>query len=117
MKILLLEDNFAGADSMLRAFALYGYDADHAKTVADARALYEPDKYDVMILDYEVPDGTGLDFLATIRGSDKAVTIINSGLDRSREIEASGLHVDHAFSKSDVDGLFDVLTGITATTA
>lgn len=99
---------------MLRAFRLRGYEVEWAKTVAEAKSLYEPDKYDVMIMDYEVPDGTGLDFLATIRGSDKAVTVLNSGLDRSREIKASGLHVDHAFSKSDVGGLFDVIESAAA---
>jgi two-component system, OmpR family, response regulator len=108
-RVLLVEDNFDTADSILRAMHMRGIEAVHARTVAEALAAYEPNLFDVMVVDYELPDGNGLDFLAKIRGSDKAVTVLHSGLDRSKELAASGLEVTHQISKADPFRLFDVI--------
>lgn len=99
--VLLLEDDLGFAASVVGALEARGHQTVWALTVAAARHVYEPDRFDVLLCDYELPDGTGLDFLAGIRGSGGATTILWSGLDRSREVAASGLHVDHVFSKSD----------------
>lgn len=110
-KVLLIEDNIEVADSLIRAIETRGFEVINASTVASAQAAYEVDRFDFMIIDYELPDGTGLDFLAGIRGSDKAVTILYSGLPRDRELRATGLTVDHQISKSEPHALLDVLEG------
>ena len=108
-RVLMLEDHPDVADSIVRALDLRGHSVVLATTVAEARAAYEVDGFDVILVDYELPDGTGLNFLDTIRGSDRAMTVLWSGLDRSREVTDSGLDVDYVFSKGDPGALFDAL--------
>lgn len=110
-RILLLEDDLAVADSIMRALRLRGIEGVHAKTVAEAIAAYDVDLFDVIVCDYNLPDGTGLDFLAKVRGSDKAVTVLCSGLDRSKEVAATGMQVDHILDKGKVSALWDVIEG------
>lgn len=111
-RVLLIEDDARAAEAMLGAFDLRGIKSVHAATVAQAKAAYLPDSFDVLVVDYELPDGTGLDFLAFIRGSDKAVTVMYSGLDRTRELDAAGMHVDHQISKSDPFALLHVIEAV-----
>lgn len=99
MRVLLLEDSHNLATAVIAALSNIGIDVVLATSVQEARDKYEPDTFDVMLCDFELPDGTGLDFLAGIRGSDKAVTILWSGLNRQADIDASGLHIDHVFTK------------------
>lgn len=109
-RILLLEDNSEFAASVGGALEARGYrEVFWVSTVAEARALYEVDRFDVLLCDYELPDGTGLDFLAGIRAVDKAVAILWSGLDRSSEIAASGLDGIHAFRKDDPIEVVDLI--------
>lgn len=113
-RVLLLEDDLSVADSIMRALRLRGIEGVHASTVAGALEAYDVDLFDVIVCDYNLPDGTGLDFLAQVRGSDKATTILCSGLDRSKELAASGMHVDHVIDKGKVGELWDIIEGRTA---
>lgn len=110
-RVLLLEDSSNLSSIVVAALSEKGLDVDLAQTVAEAQALYEVDKYDIMLCDFELPDGTGLDFLAGIRAVDKATTILWSGLNRQRDIDASGLHVDAFFTK---EKLVEVMNYINA---
>lgn len=108
-RVLILEDAAAVATSLAIALEARGIDYVLATTVEEARAAYEADGFDVLLCDYELPDGTGLDFLATIRGSDKAKPVLWSALDRSDAVAESGLHVDLVTTK---DRLLEVLNYI-----
>lgn len=109
-KILLVEDNYDTADSLIRACEIRGIDVVLVRTVPEAHDAYEVDGFDVIVVDYELPGGTGLDFIAKIRGSDKARVVLHSGLSRSKEIEASGMDVEQV-SKSDPFALMDIIEG------
>lgn len=70
MKILLLEDNSSDAD--LAKIGLYSLIPDvvieHASTVAQARVLMQSDVlFDIALLDMNLPDGNGIEFLIEIR--------------------------------------------------
>lgn len=108
-RILMLEDDQPLAESITRALTLRGHEVVWVRTVAEARAAYEPDAFDVLLCDYEVPDGDGLAFLSGIRGSERAKTILWSGLHRGRELEASGLSVDCLLTKDDVGAVLDAI--------
>lgn len=109
-RVLLLEDNLDVAESMTAAFEMRGAAVDHVTTVAAALESYDVDKYDVIVADYDVPDGTGLDLIAQVRGSDGAEVVLFSGLDRSREIRAAGMDGEvNQVSKGDPDALLDLL--------
>lgn len=117
MKILLLEDNFDVGESMVRALELRGWEIVWREDVASAVQVYGTrgsSYFDVIISDWELPDGTGADFLGQIQGSDRAYTIVFSGLDRTRELDAAGLTVDAQFSKGDPISLLDKLKEIAA---
>lgn len=112
MHVLVLEDNHESGDSLCRALDLRGWEFTWARNVQQARHFYVSGKFDVMILDYELPDGTGLDFLGSCPITDKAVTVLYSGLPRDKELDASGLTVDHVVSKGDPFALMDILTEV-----
>lgn len=101
-RVLLLEDDDALAASISRALEACGHSVTRFATVKQARAAIPPIGFDVLLCDYALPDGTGIDFLrAVAEHTYEGSTILWSGLDRQREVDASGLHVDHLFSKSD----------------
>lgn len=110
-RVLLLEDNWMTAESIMRGLEIRGIEGVRAATVAEALEAYDVDRFDVIVCDYDLPDGTGLDFLARVRGCDKAVTVLSSGLDRSKQVEQAGLHVDFLLDKGKVGELWDVITG------
>jgi signal transduction histidine kinase len=68
IKILNLEDSELDRMALERTVREKGlpYDLDHASTLARARVLLEREKYDVVLIDYRMPDGTGLELLKEI---------------------------------------------------
>ena len=70
MRILYLEDNPADADLVTRALRRQdrGYAVDVAPTLAEAhRRLEDPDRYDLVLADLHLPDGSGLDLVREVR--------------------------------------------------
>lgn len=113
-RVLLVDDDPGVADSVAHAFRLHGFDVDVAASVTAAEIDYQDrgvDWYDVMIVDWQLGDGTGIDFLAGISSSDKARTVLWSGLDRSAEVAASGMHVDLVTVKDASLEMLDVVLG------
>ncbi len=75
MTILLVED-----DAMLGAAIVEGlrprYQADWTRTVADSEAALSTGSYQLMILDLNLPDGSGFDLLATLRRSGNPLPVL-----------------------------------------
>ena len=61
MRILLLEDDTMIASGILYALESEGYETNHATRIKDARSLIEHYKFDLAIIDMQLPDGTGFD--------------------------------------------------------
>jgi len=84
MKILYVEDNPLDANLTQLALAKTMPDAviTNAATVAEAKiALENPAAFDIVLCDYRLPDGTGLDVLADIRQNQKPLpAVILTGL-------------------------------------
>ena len=72
MRLLHVEDDSAFAD--LTATYLNRIDApiDHeaARTVAEAGDRFEEEPFDAVVCDYDLPDGSGIDFLERVRDVD-----------------------------------------------
>ncbi|VEJ34533.1 Swarming motility regulation protein rssB [Aedoeadaptatus ivorii] len=89
MRILLLEDDAVIAFSVRRFFENAGHAVDRFETMADC-ADADPDAYDVVLLDLNLPDGTGFEFLAYLDAIGAAVPVlVLSVRDREADILAA----------------------------
>ena len=99
--ILCVEDN-AEIQILVQA-ALDQYHVTAVSQVSEARSLIYSRKFDLVILDVELPDGDGLKFLAEIVGisdSDKTPIFILTGKsDTSNKVIAFSLGADDFISK------------------
>lgn len=76
MRILLLEDEPEMARALLEALRRRDVLADHVRTIADADAMARIGTYDVLVLDRRLPDGEGLDLVASLRQRKYPVPIL-----------------------------------------
>jgi two-component system response regulator AtoC len=74
--LLIVEDEDVLARSLVRAFAQQGYDVHHASTLAAADRAVAQASPDVVLLDLRLPDGSGLEWLATFRTKAASVPVI-----------------------------------------
>ena len=68
-KLFLLEDDLSLINGLSFAFQKAGYDLDIARTLQEAEALWQEGKYDLLVLDVSLPDGSGFAFCEKIRQS------------------------------------------------
>ncbi len=83
-KVLIVEDE--GDMCLLINILLTGkgMELDHVKTLAKASEYLEQTEPSVMILDNNLPDGLGMDFIPTIKKSHPSLKIIMiSGFDKA----------------------------------
>lgn len=76
LRILLLEDEPEMARALLEALRRRDVLADHVRTIADADAMARVGTYDVLVLDRRLPDGEGLDLVASLRQRKYPVPIL-----------------------------------------
>lgn len=62
-RILVVDDDRAFGNFMLAALESGGHDAEWASTVADGLACLYHSRYDLVIVDLKLPDGSGLELL------------------------------------------------------
>jgi DNA-binding response OmpR family regulator len=65
--ILLVEDDLNLIDGLEYSITKNGFDVEVARTVNEALSLYRPDKYDLLLLDLTLPDGTGFEICKKVR--------------------------------------------------
>jgi DNA-binding NtrC family response regulator len=80
IRILHVEDDEIEHMALVRMIDEKGlpYNVDHAATFDLALKLLKKNRYDVVLIDHRLPDGTGLDLLEKIKGV-PAVFITGSG--------------------------------------
>ena len=74
--LLLVEDNAAARFGFVRYFSKDGYEIIEAANLAEAAVALATRHFDIMILDINLPDGSGIDFIHTARASDPFIPII-----------------------------------------
>jgi two-component system response regulator TctD len=67
MRLMVVEDTDDVADAIIAQFDRLGHACDRAPTIVDARHLLEVQPYDLVILDINLPDGSGFELLKDIR--------------------------------------------------
>jgi DNA-binding response OmpR family regulator len=86
-RILLVEDDEMIASGLSYALEQEGYDVARAKNAARAREL-SAEKFELAILDMQLPDGTGLDVSETLRESGAAVIFLTVVDDEGNVVRA-----------------------------
>jgi CheY-like chemotaxis protein len=66
-RVLIVEDSQTLSGILHKAFADHGYQADNVLTAREAADAFGKTSYDVVVLDYYLPDGTGDALLDTFR--------------------------------------------------
>ena len=76
-KILLLEDDISLVDGLKHSLKKNGFEAEIVRTVSEAlNSIKDIRKYDLLILDVTLPDGTGFDVCEAVRRQNQQVPII-----------------------------------------
>jgi len=66
MRLLLLEDDAILGDGLAEFLRTEGHVVDWCKRLLDVHAL-QGEPYDVLLVDWQLPDGSGLDWIRTLR--------------------------------------------------
>ncbi|HWD91086.1 MAG TPA: response regulator [Verrucomicrobiae bacterium] len=74
--ILIVDDQPMVADSLKLILKIDGYEVHIARNGAEALALYEPGKFDLIFMDFEMPGMKGNELAAVIKGRDPRQPII-----------------------------------------
>jgi DNA-binding response OmpR family regulator len=76
MRILVVEDDAVLADGLKVGLGLHGATLDVVTTCADGQAALEVDAFDAVVLDVMLPDGSGLDLLASLRAKGDRIPVL-----------------------------------------
>ncbi len=86
MKILIIEDDLSLINGLSFAIKKQGYELDIARTSCEADAIWANGKYDLIILDVSLPDGSGFDICKKIRKTSKVPIIFLTAADEETDI-------------------------------
>lgn len=75
-EILLLEDDGNLAEGLLYSLKKQGFEVRAAGSIREARQLLQKKKFDLLLLDVTLPDGTGFEICEMLRGMESRVPII-----------------------------------------
>lgn len=85
-KILYVEDDLGLIDGLNYTLMQNGYSVKNARTVKEALTLYENNKYDLLLLDVTLPDGTGFDVCKYVRNQSTIPVIFLTASDEEVNI-------------------------------
>lgn len=84
--IFLLEDDLSLINGLSFALRKQGFELTVARTLKEADALWADGKYDLLILDVSLPDGTGFEFCKKVRQVSKVPIIFLTAADEEMNI-------------------------------
>jgi DNA-binding NtrC family response regulator len=105
--ILLVEDHQDTAAVLSRALRRKGFRVSTANTVAAAAKLFESERFDLLISDIGLPDGSGIDLLTRMNLVRRIPAIALSGYGMERDLaksRAAGF-IEHLIKPVNLDAL------------
>ena len=84
--ILLLEDDLSLINGLSFALKKQGFELGVARTLKEADNLWTDGKYDLLVLDVSLPDGTGFEFCKKVRQVSKVPIIFLTAADEEVDI-------------------------------
>ena len=94
--ILLLEDDLSLINGLSFAFKKQGFELVVARTLKEADSLWVDGKYDLLVLDVSLPDGTGFEFCKKVRQVSRVNALLRRAKDFSSadtQLESNGMKV------------------------
>lgn len=85
-RILLLEDDLSLINGLSFAFKKQGFESRIARTLKEAESLWTEGKYDLLVLDVSLPDGSGFTFCEKVRLTSKVPIIFLTASDEETSI-------------------------------
>lgn len=85
-RIFFVEDDVSLRSGLSFAIQKQGYAIETARTSLEAQALWQDGKYDLVILDVSLPDGSGYDLCRKIRQTSKVPIIFLTAADEETDI-------------------------------
>ncbi len=89
IQVLFVEDHEDTARVLGRILRNAGFDVSHAGTVADAQRLAASKRFNLLISDLGLPDGSGLDLMKALREAQGMKGIALSGFGTDEDVAAS----------------------------
>ena len=90
VRVLLVDDHEDTNRSLTILLGRRGYKVQTATSLASAEALFQVEKFDVLVCDMNLPDGSGLDLLARLAADPPRLgAIVLSGYNTEEDIERS----------------------------
>ncbi|MFT7612917.1 MAG: DNA-binding response OmpR family regulator [Parvicellaceae bacterium] len=101
MKLLLIEDDKDLLRSMLFYFDSLGYRVERAKTIKDGLELIDSHQYDCLVLDVNLPDGSGLEILRKLKRkkSNTGVLILSANSELDDKLDGLEIGADDYLTK------------------
>ena len=87
-KILIIEDDTMIASGICYALEMEGYETCHVTTIADTRKLVGDNKFDLAIVDMQLPDGTGFDVSDLLKNTNTSVIFLTVVDDENTIVKA-----------------------------
>ena len=85
-RIFFVEDDLSLINGLSFAIKKQGYETDIARTYLEAEKMWINGKYDLVILDVSLPDGSGYDLCKNIRQTSKVPIIFLTAADEETDI-------------------------------
>jgi len=98
-RILVVEDDAMIASGLVYALEQDGYAVTHCKSVHQACNAMKNERYDLAILDMQLPDGTGFDVLETLKGSGASLIFLTVVDDEGNVVRAFESGADDYITK------------------
>lgn len=76
VKILLVEDDSQILKSLSMGLSFSGYEVATAENLSQAWTKFSNHPYDILLLDVNLPDGTGIEFCQRVRATGKEIPVI-----------------------------------------
>ena len=85
-KLLLLEDDLSLINGLSFAFQKAGHELEVARTLQEAENLWQEGRYDLLVLDVSLPDGSGFEFCKKVRQTSQVPIIFLTASDTETSI-------------------------------
>ena len=101
MRILIIEDEVTLNQTLSDGLKEFGYQSDIAESINDARYMIDIRNYDLILLDWMLPDGNGIDLIPEIKSKSHktAVIVLSARDDKESEIAALRIGADDYIKK------------------